>query len=160
MLALGAKFPFPPLHEPPVAIVTEPLSCADALFAHFTWSAPAFAVGEGLKKMVTVLETGLQLPLPVLVSVSVTEPLEISPAVAVYEAVSEVLFGTKDPPPPLQIPPVAIVTEPLRLAVALFEQTVMFDPGLTIGDGLNEMFIVVLTGKQFPFPVVVRVSVI
>ena len=45
----GVKEPAPPLHTPPVAIVTLPFSTTFALFAQRVTSAPAFAVGAGVK---------------------------------------------------------------------------------------------------------------
>ena len=54
-----------------------------ALLAHTVPSMPAFTTGAGVKVMVRLLVAGRQVPLPVVVSTSVTEPLAISAAVGV-----------------------------------------------------------------------------
>ncbi len=82
-LLFGVKLPSPPVHAPPVATVTLPLSAMAALFAQSDTSTPAFTTGEGVKFKVMLSLTGLQLPLPVVVSVSVTLPFAISAAVGV-----------------------------------------------------------------------------
>ena len=83
MVLFGLKEPVPPLHAPPEATVTLPFRAMLALLAHTEPLAPAFAVGEGVKLNCTGLLTARQLPLPVLVRVSTTAPLAISPAVGV-----------------------------------------------------------------------------
>ena len=67
--------------------------------------------------------TATQPPLPVVVKVSVTDPLAISPAVGVYCAPMFVVLGSKLPAPPLHTPPVATVNEPFNVATALFAQS-------------------------------------
>ena len=108
-MLFGAYVPAPPLHIPPVASVMLPFSATLALFAHSEMSAPAFAVGEGVKVIVMASLTALQLPTPVVVAVSVTLPLAISVAVGVYTGFTAVLPGVKVPAPPLQLMPVATV---------------------------------------------------
>ena len=67
---------------------------------------------------------------------SVTEPLAISPGVGVYCAPMFVVLGSKVPTPPLQIPPVAPVKEPFRVATALLAQSVWSTPALAVGAGV------------------------
>ena len=50
-------------------------------------------VGAGVKKIVIASVTETQVPLPVVVKVKVTLPLETSPAVGVYTALSAVAEG-------------------------------------------------------------------
>ena len=73
-VVLGSNVPLPPLQMPPVAIENEPERFTDGAFAHRTRSRPAFAVGAGVIVQVTWSLTALQFPLPVVVSVSVTNP--------------------------------------------------------------------------------------
>ena len=86
-----------------------PFSATLALFAHNVTSAPAFAVGAGVKVIVMASLTAIQLPIPVVVAVRVTLPLEISVAVGVYTGFTAVLPGVNVPAPPLQMIPVATV---------------------------------------------------
>ena len=83
VLLFGANTPSPPVHCPPVAIVTLPANVVAALFAHFVWSGPAFAVGGEEKKMVIWSVTCVHVPFPVELNVNVTLPAEISPALGV-----------------------------------------------------------------------------
>ena len=64
-----------------------------ALLAHTLPLAPAFTVGAGVKWITLVALTALQLSLPVVVSVSVTMPAEISAGVGVYVALRVALLG-------------------------------------------------------------------
>ena len=80
---LGVNDPAPPLYTPPVAIVTLPFRTTFGLFAQRVTSAPALAVGAGVKVSTIASETAMQLLLPVVVTVSVNDPLEISAAVGV-----------------------------------------------------------------------------
>ena len=59
---------------PPVAPVTDPFKLIALLFAQTDALAPAFTTGAGVKVITRFAETGLQLPLPVLVKVSVNVP--------------------------------------------------------------------------------------
>ncbi len=52
-VVLGSKVPEPPLQIPPVAMENAPDNPVEALFAHSTRSAPAFAVGAGVMLYVT-----------------------------------------------------------------------------------------------------------
>ena len=65
----------------------------------------------------------MHVPLPVVVKVKVTRPLAISASVGVYVAFRFVVLGAKVPAPPLQIPPVATVTDPPKEATGLFVQS-------------------------------------
>ena len=83
LVVLGLKLPAPPLHTAPVATVKLPLREATALLAQSVWPGPALAVGAGVMVKVTWPATGLQVPLPVEVSVSVTVPAVRSAALGV-----------------------------------------------------------------------------
>jgi hypothetical protein len=79
--AEGVKVPVPEeLHVPPLAMVTEPLSATAALLAHTVTLAPALAVGAGVICTVSVVDTDMQPPLLVEVSVSVVKPASFSAA--------------------------------------------------------------------------------
>jgi hypothetical protein len=71
VLLFGLKVPVPPLQIAPVATVTAPFKMIALLFAHTVPFAPAFTVGAGVKVITRLSETWLQVPLPVLVKVSV-----------------------------------------------------------------------------------------
>ena len=79
-LALGLKVPVPPLHIPPPAMVTDPFRITCGALAHTVTSVPAFTVGDCEKTRSTSSLTAAQVPLPVLVRVSVTLPLASSVA--------------------------------------------------------------------------------
>ena len=61
--------------------------------------------------------------------------------------------------PPLQAPPVAPVTVPLRVIAGLFAHTEPLAPAFTMGAGVMVITLVALALLQVPLPVVVRVSV-
>ena len=73
----------PPLQIPPVAPITEPFRVMSALLRQTDPSAPAFTIGAGVNEITLLFVTGLHVPLPVLVSVSVNVPAAISAAVGV-----------------------------------------------------------------------------
>ena len=75
--------PVPPLQTPPVAPITEPLKAMAEALAQTVPFVPASTIGAGVKVMVRLLVAGVQLPLPVVVRINVTEPLLISAAVGV-----------------------------------------------------------------------------
>ena len=60
----------------------------------------------------------------------------------------------------VQMPPVAVVTDPRRLTVALLAHTVLSIPALTVGALVMVSTIISETAVQVPFPVVVSVRVI
>ena len=64
-----------------------------------------------------------QVPLTVVVNVKVKLPEAISEALGVYTAFIVVLFGAKDPEPPLQAAPEAMVKPPASVVFALLELT-------------------------------------
>lgn len=76
----GVKMPVPPLQTPPAATVTIPFKEMSALFTQAVELPPALAVGPAVKVSSTSSGTALQFPLPVVVRVSVAEPLAISAA--------------------------------------------------------------------------------
>ena len=53
-------------------------------------------------------------------------------------ALSAVLFGVKDPAPPLQIPPVTTVTDPPNATLALLRQSDRSGPAFAVGLGVKE----------------------
>ena len=76
---LGSKEPVPlVVQSPPVAIRTEPLRVTALTSAQTVWSLPALALGTSVKVINRSSETALQTPLPIEVSVSVTEPASVS----------------------------------------------------------------------------------
>lgn len=64
-----------------------------------------------------------------------------------------VVLGSKVPPPPLQMPPVATVTLPLKAAFALFPQSTWSRPAFAVGEGVKVTFILSTTALQTPLPV-------
>ena len=64
-------------------MVTDPFKVVSGLLEQTVWFAPALAVGDAVKTMVISSVSGKQLPLPVEVSVNVTDPLETSEAAGV-----------------------------------------------------------------------------
>src|SRR4029453_794352 len=56
------------------------------------------------------------------------------------------------------MPPVAPITEPARVIVEAFAQTLPSAPAFTIGAGVKVITLASLTGVQPPLPVVVRVG--
>ena len=112
LFAFGVKVPCAPDHDPPLATVTLPFNWMLALFAQNTAPVPASAVGDAVKVISTLSVTGTQLPLPIVVRVSVNVPAAISAGVGVYTALSEAMEGVKVPAPPLHWPPPAPATLP------------------------------------------------
>ncbi len=103
--------------------------------------------------------SALQVPLPTVVSVSVALPAVTSAALGVYTALSALLFGAKDPVPPLHTPPAAPAAVPFRLMALLFAHTVPFAPALTVGAGVKVIVRLLMAATHVPLPVVVSVSV-
>src|SRR5690606_9174939 len=149
----------PPLHTAPVATVTLPLSATLALFTQTLASAPALAVGAGVKANVMLSDTAMQLLLPVVVRVRINEPLEISVEVGVYVAFILPALGLKVPLRPLHTAPVATVKLPARVAVALFAQRLWSGPAFTVGAGVMVYVTWSLTALQRPLPALVSVRV-
>src|SRR5690606_26130348 len=120
---------------PPVATVTAPVRETNPASAHMVRSGPALTVAAAVKVKVTLSETGLHSPLPVDVQVSVTLPLVRSFADGVYRAFrSEV--SEKVPSPPVQPPPVAIITAPLRGIAPISAHTDLSSPASATGAGV------------------------
>src|SRR6186713_2461729 len=101
--------------------------------AQTTPLAPALTIGAGVNVMMRVSLAGVQLPLPVVVSVSVTWPPAMSPAPGTYVAFNVLVFGVNVPVPPLHTPPVAVTTLPPSETEALFPHTVTSGPALAVG---------------------------
>ena len=80
------------------------------LLAQIFWAEPTARVTAGVMVTVKDFTTGLQVPFPVVVAVSVTVPAAISAADGMYLEFSDTLSGAKDPVPELvQLTPVATV---------------------------------------------------
>jgi hypothetical protein len=75
---LGAKVPVPLDVQIPALVVETPFRFIVALFAHTTWSLPAFTASVLTYTSCMVAVTGLHPPLLVDVSVSVTLPAVVS----------------------------------------------------------------------------------
>ena len=103
--------------------------------------------------------TAIHVPLPVVVSVRLTIPDAISPAVGVYTAFRVFASGLYVPEPPDHCPPVAIVIAPLSVTLALFPHTIWSEPAFTVGDGVKKIVIWSVTAIHEPLPVVVNVSI-
>ena len=69
------------------------------------------------------------------------------------------MFGVKDPAPPLQIPPVAIVTNPPIGTLALLRHKVKSGPAFAVGLAVKDSCTWSVTAMHVPLPVVVNVSV-
>ncbi len=123
-MLLGENSPDPPDQVPPVAIDTNPSNSTSASLAHDSRSSPASTTGAGVNVTSMLSLTATQSSLPVVVSVRVTDPLDISVAVGVYTAVKLFADGKKDPLPPDQVAPVAIVIAPSSCTCALFAQRI------------------------------------
>src|SRR5690606_37242727 len=96
--------------------------------------------------------TALQVPLPALVRVRVTEPAARSAAVGVYTAFRVVLLGLKLPAPPLQMPPVAPEMLPFRFIAGALAHTEASVPAFTIGARVKVMVRLLLADRQLPLP--------
>ena len=160
---LGRKIPVPvvphvPDDAPPP---TCPFSVTDELLAHTATSLPAFEVPGGSIVIVAWSDTALQLPLLVDVNVSITLPAVTSPALHWYVALSVVLFGTNVPVPVVVQIPVLVGPEilPLNPTFRLLTHVTWSLPAFTDGAARIVMVILSVTGKQFPMPVDVIVSV-
>ena len=76
----GLNVPWP-VHRPPPAPVTDPASCTAGSLAQEVSGAPASTTGAGVIMSVMASLTALQVPLPTVVRVRVTDPAAISAAV-------------------------------------------------------------------------------
>ena len=103
--------------------------------------------------------TAIHVPLPVVVSVRLTIPDAISPAVGVYTAFRVFAFGLYIPEPPDHCPPVAIVIAPFSVTFALFPHTIWSEPAFAVGEGVKKIVIWSVTAIHDPLPVVVSVRV-
>lgn len=132
------KEPVPAVVHVPVVLkpVTLPASRTDELLTHRTTSAPALASDCGWIVNVRVSVTTAQPSVEV--KVRITEPAEMSEAVALYTAFKADAFGEKVPDPlVLQIPVLPpTVTDPFNSWVALAAQTVPSAPAFTTGNGV------------------------
>ena len=129
-----------------------------ALLAQALWFGPASTVGASVNVICTISDSGLQVPLPVEVTVKLTNPNAISPAVGVYVVINDVLFGLYVPAPPDQIPFEATVTVPAKFAVALLAHTIISAPASIVGAGVIFKVILSSIGVQFPVDVSVNVT--
>jgi hypothetical protein len=154
-VAFGAKVPVPEDdHVPPVApppIV--PPRVTLGLPEQIVWLAPALAVAARETVTATCAVAALQgATWPVVVSVSVTVPAEVSAPDGLYAAFSAVALGTKVPvPEDVQRPPVAPPpTVPPSGVVALDEQIVWLGPTLAVLALAIVIVIGALTATQAP----------
>jgi hypothetical protein len=83
VVLFGLYVPVPPLQIAPVEPVKEPFKVIALLFAQTVPFAPASTVGEGVKVITRLSDTAVQLPLPVVVKVSVNVPAASSAGVGV-----------------------------------------------------------------------------
>jgi hypothetical protein len=74
--------------------------------------------------IVIVSLSALHKPLPVVVRMRLILPELISPDVGAYVALREVPPGENNPSPPDHCPPLAMLTFPLKVTIALFAQSV------------------------------------
>src|SRR3990172_1956978 len=143
----------------PVATVKEPDRETTGLLAQTVSSGPAFAMGPSVMVSKKLSCSATQIPLPVDVNVSTTEPARVSALLAVYVAVSTDESGENVPVPLVaQKPPVATDTVPDRVIMGLFEQTGVSGPAFTNGASVIVILTVSLTGGQPPLAVDVKVS--
>jgi hypothetical protein len=117
-------------HAAPVETLNVPASWMLELLTQTVWSDPAFTTGAGVMYTLSVDVEGLQPPLFVLPSVSVTTPAMMSALPGTNVAVSA--FGVNVPVPPIHEPE-PVVEVPVRTATALFAQIVLSDPARAVG---------------------------
>ena len=125
---------------------------------HTETSAPALAVGAGLTVTIIVSVTTGQLP-PDVEAITLVIPALISAGESVYTTVAAFAFGVKVPPLPFHVCPVAFVIVTDKFTAGLFAQTEAGAVTVTVGAGVNDNVIELLTALQLPFPVVVNVRV-
>ncbi len=105
-------------------MVTLPDKVTVGELAQTLWSEPALIVGAGVNPTIILSETASHVPFPVEVNVNVMLPPEISPGEGVYIAFNVFALGEKLPEPEdIQIPPLAMVTLPLKVIFELLAQT-------------------------------------
>ena len=155
MLAVGTNVPVPELVQVAEPVEVVPLSVTVALFAQTVASLPAATVGGGVKKIVMLSSSGLQVPFAPEVRISVTFPPAISPAVGTYVFVSAVAADEKLPVPKVDQVPLPVELVPLMAAFGLFMQIEILAPAFTSGAFEMVKTIVLDTARQSPFPVVV-----
>ena len=78
VVAVGANVPVPMVVHVPLPVEEEPFRDAEGLFTHTEIVAPAFTRGALLIVTIIASVVGLQLPTPVVVSTSVTDPAAVS----------------------------------------------------------------------------------
>lgn len=106
-------------------------------------------------RTLTLSETGLHGPLPVDVAVKVTIPLLISVIDGVYLVVSP-FSGLKTPCPPDQTTPLAPERFTDRLTGSPVAHMTLSGPASMDGIGSIRIWIVSVTGLQFPLSMLVR----
>lgn len=104
--------------------------------------------------------TRLHPPLLVDVNVSVIDPAVVSAVEGIYVGFKMLLLGENVPVPEDNQVPLPVVEDPFSWKFGLFLQTTCgLAPGITTGAGEIETTCELLTAKQFPLPVVVKVMV-
>jgi len=107
----GLNVPVPELDQIPVPVVDVPVRLTFGLFPQTVILFPAVTVTLEMNVITMVSVTGLQFPLPVDVSTSVTLPAVVSALLGLYEPVNEVLDGVNVPVPELDHCPVEVGPE-------------------------------------------------
>ena len=98
---LGVNIPEPPDQIPPVATEMTPAKFASGLFSQLFKSKPAETEGAEVNVTTISSDSALHVPFPVVVSVKVSVPEAISPAVGVYIELRAFALGVKTPKPPV-----------------------------------------------------------
>src|SRR5687767_3872091 len=96
---------------------------------------------------------------PLVVSVNVTVPADISAALGVYTAFNVVLFGLSVPVPPLHVPPVAPPPTAPASVIELPAHIVESGPAVTVAAGLIVITTSSVNVEHGPLVVNVRVTV-
>ncbi len=152
----GEKVPEPLVVHVPNPVEDEPESRTGPAFAQSVWSMLAETTGGCVYIMLTVSVTALHNPLPVLVSVSNTDPFEISEGDGMYCALSAFALGLKLPVPLVVQVALPVEEDPLSVAFGLLLQRNIVAPASTVGASVMVTTIESITAKQVPFPVEVR----
>ena len=124
VVLLGVNVPPPSVVQTPLPVVDVPFNAAFGLFTQTEIVAPAFTRGASVMVTAIVFVTARQSPLPVVVRTMFTLPAAVSAALGVYVVLRLVVLPKVPVPEEDQVPPVATVTEPLRVTSALLAQTV------------------------------------
>lgn len=143
------KVPFPEVvHTCPEAPTLDPLRLIEVAVAQIVWLGPASIVAAA-SVMIRLSLTALQSPLPVLVSLMITDPAARSAALRMYLVERDVVDKNVPVPKELHTCPVAPDTVPLRLIVSEAQVT-WLAPASTTGNAWKITFIVSFTSGHGP----------